>query len=652
MRSTADPELMPDERRGAPTSAWVGEGAVAARRAARVGTAVAVVVFVLLATNGRPWEVFQRGPFTSDFYDAQARAISRGHFDVPAQVAGVEGFIVDGETHLYYGIVPALVRLPVSAVTTAADGRLVVLSQVVALAVACLAAARLLQRGRAACGIEVPMRWWPWITGAFALAVGVSSPLLWLSAEALVYHEAEVWGAALALAGFDRVVAWWSTRRGIDLLGAGALAALALSARPSSGMGPALALGGLAVVLAVQRQWRLGAWALGAAAVPFVLYALVNLVRFGVPLSIPFERQVLNEFSADRRAALADNGGTLFGLKFVPTAVVHYLRPDTIEPRALLPWFSWGSPADLVGDVTFDTVDRSASLPVVAPVWLVAWVCGVVAMVRRRLAAAWAVSMVAAAFAVLPTLAIAFIAQRYLADFVPLLVLGAALGVPVVVGWAATSRRRAGGVLAGALALGVLGLVTNAGLAVLARNLYLLPDVDARRDFVALQYAVHDVLGSGAPEVRRVERIGAVGPDGAIAIVGDCDAVYRSDGATWRLLELRPGGTQRVVVEGSATGPVVIGDGWRLELVPDGAGRRLDYVGPTTVSGDVLPAEGPLRIDVAADAVLPTVVVRVDGDLVLEAFLQPAAGPVVPAPGWRSIPGEASLCAELTARLD
>ena len=41
--------------------------------------------------------------------------------------------------------------------------------------------------------------------------------------------------------------------------------------------------------------------------------------------------------------------------------------------------------------------------------------------------------------------------------------------------------------------LGVAGLVTNAGLAVLARNLYLLPDVDARRDFVALQYAVHDV---------------------------------------------------------------------------------------------------------------------------------------------------------------
>ena len=178
------------------------------------------------------------------------------------------------------------------------------------------------------------LRWWPWITGGFALAVGVSSPLLWLSSEALVYHEAELWGAALALAGFDRVVAWWATRRGLDLLGAGALAAVALSTRPSSGTGPGLGAG-----RAGGRAGRAAASGgsvrgpLGAAAVPFLLYACVNLVRFGVPLSTPFDRQVLNEFSADRRAALADNGGTLFGLKFVPTALVQYLRPDTIEPR-------------------------------------------------------------------------------------------------------------------------------------------------------------------------------------------------------------------------------------------------------------------------------------------------------------------------------
>ena len=41
----------------------------------------------------------------------------RGHLDVPADVVAIEGFVVDGETHLYYGLAPALARLPIAAVT-------------------------------------------------------------------------------------------------------------------------------------------------------------------------------------------------------------------------------------------------------------------------------------------------------------------------------------------------------------------------------------------------------------------------------------------------------------------------------------------------------------------------------------------------------
>ena len=122
--------------------------------------------------------------------------LSRGHLDVPSDIAGVEGFVVDGETHLYYGIVPAVARLPISAITSAADGRLVVLSQVLRWASpaspppACCSAGRRPAGSRPAAMVAVDH-------GGFALAVGVSSPLLWLSSEALVYHEAELWGAAL-----------------------------------------------------------------------------------------------------------------------------------------------------------------------------------------------------------------------------------------------------------------------------------------------------------------------------------------------------------------------------------------------------------------------------------------------------------------------
>jgi hypothetical protein len=624
-----------------------------ARRAARIGTLIAVVAFVLLATGGRPWELFVRGPFTSDFYDAQARALSRGHLDVDPQVASIEGFVIHGKTHFYYGIVPALARLPFAAVTHAFDGRLVVLSMAIGLAVGCLAAARLLQRARRALGVAVPARWWPWITGGFAAAVGLSSPLLWLSSRALVYHEAELWGAALAILGFERIVAWWSSRRGRDLVWASVVAALALSTRGSSGIGPALALGGLAVVVAWRRAWRDAGFVLIAAAVPVALYALVNALRFGTPFSVPFDRQVLNDFSATRRAAMADNHDTLFGVKFLPTALVQYLRPDTVSPRALAPWLSWAGRADVLGGVTFDTVDRSASLPVTAPAFLVAAVVGVVATIRHRLPASWGLCLLAAAVAVVPTLTIAFIAQRYLADFVPVLVVGAALGVPVVAAWAAGSVARRRAVFTVTAVALVLGLTVNAGLAVLARNVYLLPTAAERRDFVADQYAIRDRLGGGRPpDVVEVAALGPVAADGTVAIVGDCDALYRSDGDAWVLLELRGGGPQRAVVRGATTpGPVVIGDGWQIVIEPTIEGPQLAYVGPSRVEGPRISGTDEIEVDVRADPTIPTVIVDIGGHRSFDAFLQNATGPVTPAPGWTSRTVEPKLCRDLQSRL-
>jgi hypothetical protein len=613
---------------------------------------VALVVFVLLATGGRPWHVFDRGPFSSDFFDAQARALSRGHLHVDPAVASIEGFVHDGQTHFYYGLVPALARVPISAITHGLDGRLVLVSMAGGLAVACLAAARLLQRARAALAVELPDRWWVWITGVFAASVGLSTPLLWLSSRALVYHEAELWGAALAILGFERVVAWWSSRRPLDLVWASGAAALALGTRGSSGSGPALALGGLAVILAWRRTWRDAATVVLAAAVPVLLYAIVNTARFGTPFSVPFDAQVLNAFSATRRAALADNGDTLFGLKFVPTGALQYLRPDTVAPRALFPWVSWGGRAHVVGDVTFDTVDRSASLPVTAPAFVVASLIGVVILVRRRLPACWPVVLAAAAVAVGPTLAIAFIAQRYLADFVPVLVVGACLGVPVLAAWAGASVRRTRWTLGAGAVLLVVGLTVNVGLGLLARYVFLLPTTGERRDFVATQYDLYDALGGGRPPgVVELDDLGTPAADGTVAIVGDCDGLFRSDGTEWALVELRPGGPRRVVVEGASPGSVVSGDGWQIRLEQDGAHRRLVYEGTDRLVGRPIDGTGAVTVDVHVLPETAMVQADVDGDRSLDVFAQPTGGPLVVAPGWSAVPGDAPLCATLRDRL-
>jgi len=118
------------------------------RKWARVGTLVAVVVFWLIATCLQPWHLFDKGPYTTDFYDVQARGLVHGHLDVPANVAGIEGFEIDGKTQIYFGIGPAIMRLPVSGVSDVFDRRLSLLSELLALSVLGLAAARLLKRAK------------------------------------------------------------------------------------------------------------------------------------------------------------------------------------------------------------------------------------------------------------------------------------------------------------------------------------------------------------------------------------------------------------------------------------------------------------------------------------------------------------------------
>ena len=130
-----------------------------------------------------------------------------------------------------------------------------------------------------------------------------------------------------------------------------------------------------------------------------------------------------------------------------------------------------------------------------------------------------------------------------------------------------------------------------------------------------------------------------------MAIVGDCDGLFRSDGDAWVLLEQRAGGSQRAVVRGAALGPVVTGDGWQLVLEQTIEGRALTYVGASRVEGPPIPGTGEIEVDVRADPTIPTVIVDVDGERNFEAFLQNATGPVVPAAGWTPRPVEPTSAA-------
>ena len=183
-----------------------------------LGILASMPILVWMITFGR-WNLIQSG-FLSDFYDAQARALFHGHWNVPASVVQIEGFVVKGRTYMYFGPFPALIRMPVLLVTSRLDGRLTDLSIMLAMLVALICTSRLAWKIRnlvSSASVSVKES----VLVAFSvIVVATGSVFVFLANTAIVYHEAEAWGAALAIAAFDAMVGFlqhpYASRRGND----------------------------------------------------------------------------------------------------------------------------------------------------------------------------------------------------------------------------------------------------------------------------------------------------------------------------------------------------------------------------------------------------------------------------------------------------
>ena len=631
------------------------------RRWARIGVLVAVVAFCLLATCMQPWNLFSQGPFSTNFYDAQARSLTHGHLDVPASVAGIEGFVIDGRTQIYFGIGPAILRLPFSGLSDVFDGRLSLMSELLAIAVLGMAAARLLKRARTLVrGAPAGSSWW---FGAAAAIVTLGTPLLFLSSRPLVYHEAELWGAAAGLAGLDLVLRWWREPTRRHLIEAVAVAAFAISCRPSSGASPAIALGLFGLVLAWRREWRRSLITIASALVPLAAFALVNWLRFRSFTDVPFPKQVFSQFDTSRQETLARNDGSLFGAAFVPTTMMRYLSPFAIRFDRLFPFVTWPSPARVIGDVRFDTIDRSGSIVTGAPIIFLFALVGSWWTILRDRTRQWSVLVLAALVSTTSTFTFAYIAHRYLADLVPVIVVLAAPAVWVVARWMAERTRTTRQVVAGAIVvLFALGAWNQLGLAISTRAFSIVPTESAARAFARLQYDIDDSLFGGAPPaVHRFtgDELPLGVPAGTIEIVGDCAAVYRFDGYGWGSLERRNGAGRAFELHGSIPAgrstTILTGDGgWTLSAF-GGADDRVTFVhraGDGTVLESV-PMElgGDVTLEVVADP-LPRneVVVVANGKKVLDLAYVETLG-ATPDRSWTSVDGEAPFCDSLVRRL-
>ena len=624
------------------------------RKWARVGTLVAVVAFWLIATCLQPWHLFDKGPYTTDFYDAQARALVHGHLDVPANVAGIEGFEIDGKTQIYFGIGPALMRLPFSGVSDVFDRRLSLLSELLALSVLGLAAARLLKRAKSlANNAPEGAAWW---FGAFAVVATLGTPLLFFSSRALVYHEAELWGAAAGLAGLDLVIRWWRVPTRRHLIEAVALATFALSCRPSTGAAPALALGLFGLAIAWKRQWKRSLIVLLGAAIPFLGFALVNWLRFRSASDVPFPLQAFSKFNTDRQAALAANNGSLFGLKFVPTNVARYFSPFAFQWDELFPFVTWPAKATVIGNARFDTIDHTGSFLTSAPLLFLFGLVGAWWTIVRDKTRQWSAIAVAAIVATTSTFTFGYLAHRYLADLVPAFVVLAAPGVWIVARQAKSWRRWIRRTVVVAMTvLFAFGFWNQLGLAISTRAFSILPTESGARSFAEFQYSLDEWLsGPGAPNVSSIES-GALPSGlapGTIVIVGNCDALYRTDGYGWGPLERRIGGPYAYRLTGTigmSDQTILSNPDWKLHAskTNEGVVFRWDYGNGNFEESEPVKLDAPSTIDVVFDP-LPLGVGRVvvNGTTVVGVPVANSPDSVV-NPNWTQTNVPATFCQKL-----
>jgi hypothetical protein len=460
-------------------------------------------------------------------------------------------------------------------------------------------------------------------------------------------------------------------------LGGGAVAALGLLAAASFGAGTRR-VAGLADAAARHRGWLVL-----AALVPVGAYVYVNQAKFGSLFGLPFDRQFVTFVNREHRAVLDANGGSLFGLQFLPTNLLQYLRPDGIELSRLLPWVRFPGDPTIIGDVRYDRITPTSSVVAAMPLPAVLSIVGAVAMVSGRRARGTAIAalrapVIGAAIGVGPVLIFGFVAQRYLGDFVPLLVLLGAVGLHVVVSWATgwDGWRRAA-TWAGVAALAILTVWSGVGLAVLYQRVTA-TDASELRAFVRSQFAVQRRFPGGAPALVRVRELPERAPLGTVAVIGDCRGVFVSTGIGWRALErteatgayrLRvpfPVGAARLLLRAGRGGNPMA-----FTVEPRPGGRAVVVYarpdGGTLTSRPFTAAPGRHGIDLVLDHRAQEVGVTVDGRRVLEAFGDPAVRPIAvpfgapvvgpqPSLGGGSssrnvlVPVDPTLCHDLTDR--
>ena len=386
-------------------------------------------------------------------FNSMALHLLDGRFDVDPGAIGDEGFVREGRTYAYFGILPALLRLPLVPFL---DLESVQVEGPYRLAAMIFSAAGGIWFARA---VSFRLAGADQMPAMLLLRVVLfSGPVVMIGLAPNIHHEVILWAWGLAiwfLAVLVPALDQGPSPSGFRLSGLAALAGCALLTRPSTGFGLIAAFG----LLLLGRAWAEGTGnplvrllrlaCQGRVIAPVLILggflavaAGVNQARWGDPFTfadLRLQAEALAQHP-DRLARLESYG--LFNIRRLGLGLIYYFFPI------------WALTRDGVF-VFHDDIDRlfdafelpPSSFLLTDPLTMLLAAIGFAALVRRQLpgiARGQAIAVMAG-LAVPPALMLTawYMAFRYRVEFMPLLLLAAAIGAMRLSQWMAETGVRA-----------------------------------------------------------------------------------------------------------------------------------------------------------------------------------------------------------------
>jgi hypothetical protein len=491
------------------------------------------------------WDLWTGNPsllrWTSagQFYDLQGKAMLAGHLYIPNGAIGIEAFVHAGHQYTYFGLFPSLIRIPVLLFTDSYDAKLTAAALLLSwVTTGCFSAlllwrVRILMRGSAVLGRAEAASY-----GVLVAAITGGSVLVYLAATPFVYNEDFAWSVALTLGSVFALLGVLERPSWGRVTAAGVLVLFTNLDRSPTGY--ACVIGALLIALWFflgrdgqnHRRWVLPMVLVGL--VPLAVSCAVTWIKFGLPFGLPMADQVWAHINAHRRYFLAANNGKAFSVKFIPSTAFAYLQPFGIRFSGIFPFITLPtSPAAAYGGVVLDQTYQTGSIPATMPLLFLLTCWGAVTAFRRRQVGRVAlirIPILTAAIGITGVLVWGYISDRYLADFLPLLIVASAVGLVDI--WRRVNRRSLSFrwlTLAAITALGAFSVVANVAAAVTPVGQWTPAQLNG---FVSAQHEV--TPGALTRSLERGSTIPLFAPADQLFEVGDCAGLYLSTGVTFK----------------------------------------------------------------------------------------------------------------------